>query len=136
MKDSTRVLLIEDNAVDAEWVKRALRGMEEELALDAVRHGAQDYLFKDKLRGELLIRVIHFSISLKRMELRLKNMTLELKRSNDDLMQFARTVAHDLKPPWGRIWVHSNLGKGATFHFALSSAGRKIESFLNRSKLA
>lgn len=73
--------------------------MEEELALDAVRHGAQDYLFKDKLDGELLMRVIHFAISRKQMEVALKDLTSELKRSNDDLMQFAHTVAHDLKQP-------------------------------------
>ncbi|MBI3359366.1 MAG: response regulator [Nitrospirae bacterium] len=77
--------------------------MEDALALDLVRHGAQDYLFKDKLDGEILMRVIHFAIERKRAEVALHNMTLELKRSNDDLMQFAYTAAHDLKQPLHNI---------------------------------
>ena len=77
--------------------------MDEELAIDAVHHGAQDYLFKDTLGGELLMRVIQFSILRNRIDVQRKYMTLELKRSNDDLMQFAHTAAHDLKSPLHNI---------------------------------
>jgi chemotaxis family two-component system sensor kinase Cph1 len=51
------------------------------------------------------MRVIQFSISRRRMEVDLEKMTLELRRSNDDLMQFAQTAAHDLKSP-----LHNILG--------------------------
>jgi len=74
------------------------------LAIDAVRHGAQDYFFKDKLPpGALFMRMLHFAISRKQMEVQLKSMTLELNRSNDDLMQFAHTAAHNLKQPLHNI---------------------------------
>ncbi len=46
-----------------------LTGLEDAtLAIKAVQGGAQDYLYKNKLDGELLVRAIHYAIERKKME--------------------------------------------------------------------
>src|SRR5204863_2724059 len=40
-------------------------------ALEAVRHGAQDYLIKSKVDGKILARVVPYAIEKKRVERRL-----------------------------------------------------------------
>ena len=42
---------------------------------------------------------LHYAMARKRMEAKLQDMTLELSRSNEVLMEFAHTVAYDLKQP-------------------------------------
>jgi len=44
---------------------------DERVALEAVRGGAQDYLVKGRIEGQLLARVIHYAIERKRTEARL-----------------------------------------------------------------
>jgi PAS domain S-box-containing protein len=49
-----------------------ISGLDDEtLALEAVRGGAQDYLVKGRIEGQLLARVIHYAIERKRAEARL-----------------------------------------------------------------
>ena len=61
---------------------------QEDLALEAIRRGAQDYLFKDKMDGALLIRVIRYAIERKRAEAVLHQKIKELAESNEKLEQF------------------------------------------------
>jgi diguanylate cyclase (GGDEF)-like protein len=55
-------------------VMSALGG--ERTALAAVQHGAQDYLLKDRVDGELLSRAIRYAIERKRAELQLSHQAL------------------------------------------------------------
>jgi signal transduction histidine kinase len=60
----------------------------EAVALQAVRHGAQDYLVKSKVEGKMLSRVIRYAIERKRTELKLIATNSELLKTNYD---FARS---------------------------------------------
>lgn len=60
-----------------------LSGHEDEsIALEAVQNGAQDYLFKGKVGGQLLVRAIRYAIERHQLKETLRSMTLE-----DDLTQ-------------------------------------------------
>jgi signal transduction histidine kinase len=76
---------------------------DEEVAVQAVREGAQDYLFKGQFYGDLLIRAIRYAIERKHTEETLRQRTIELQARNAELDAFAHTVAHDLKNPLGAI---------------------------------
>jgi signal transduction histidine kinase len=77
-----------------------LSGVEdEELAVEAVRDGAQDYLVKKRVDGYLLSRAIRYAIERKQIEEALRRRTIELKSRNEELDAFAHTVAHDLRSP-------------------------------------
>jgi PAS domain S-box-containing protein len=53
------------------------------LALEAVRKGAQDYLIKGKIDGALLVRAINYAVERKKLEETLENRTLSLKASEE-----------------------------------------------------
>ena len=56
-----------------------LSGLEDErLAIQAVRAGAQDYLVKGQINGELLLRAMHYAVE------RMRNRE-ELRQARDDL---------------------------------------------------
>jgi DNA-binding NarL/FixJ family response regulator len=71
---------------------------DEATAIEAVREGAQDYLVKGQVDGELLVRAIRYAIERKRakealrraydeLERRVEERTTELSRSNELLKQ-------------------------------------------------
>ncbi len=57
---------------------------EENLAMGAIRSGAQDYLIKGKFDTELLVRTIQYSIERKKFELDLQSMKERLKIVTDN----------------------------------------------------
>ena len=62
---------MQERAVDAAMV--VFTGVDDqELALEALRHGAQDYLVKGKVDGSLLIRAIRYAMERKQAELSLR----------------------------------------------------------------
>lgn len=63
-----------------------------DFATGAVQQGAQDYLVKSNLTRDLLLRSIRYAIERHKV-------SLELERSNDELRQFAGTVAHEVRSP-------------------------------------
>ncbi len=84
-----------------------LTGMrDEEIAIQAVRQGAQDYLDKEKATGETLGQAIRYAIERKRTQEQLKQHSIKLEKANRDLEAlnqeleaFSYSVSHDLRNP-------------------------------------
>jgi signal transduction histidine kinase len=72
---------------------------DEELAIAALREGAQDYLVKGEVQRGWLVRAIHYAMERQQTLDRLHQLNQELARSNQELEQFAHIVSHDLQQP-------------------------------------
>ena len=72
-----------------------LTGLDDEtVAINAVKEGAQDYLFKGQVDGELISRAIRYAI--------------ERQKMLTELDGYAHTVSHDLKNPLAAIKMGSD----------------------------
>lgn len=68
----------------------------EQLIVDAIHAGAQDYINKDKLSAESLLLAIDNTIE--RVAMR-----KQIKKRNAELNNFTRVVSHDIRSPLGTI---------------------------------
>lgn len=82
---------------------------EENLALQAVREGAQDYLAKGKIQPNTLSITIQYAIERKSITEQLTKRTAELEYLNQELEAFNYAVSHDLKNPLSFIKGMSSL---------------------------
>lgn len=83
--EASDVPIIVLTSLDDEWV-----------ADSAVAMGAQDYIVKAEIEGNVLGRAIRYALERKRAE-------LDLRRVNAELEGYARTVSHDLRSPLSAI---------------------------------
>ncbi len=72
---------------------------ESSIGEDAVRSGAQDFLVKNELTADTLLRSIKHSMERHRIDRERRMNAAELKRSNENLQRFAHAVAHEVKSP-------------------------------------
>jgi signal transduction histidine kinase len=109
-------------------------------AIDALRLGASDYLLKPYNKQDLLFRVDN-CLSKLRLKKQLKNKSLELERSNQELKNFAAIVSHDLKAPLRKVMNYSERIKkicvdllddqGKNYFDRLQNATFRMHKFIN-----
>ncbi len=100
---------------------------DEDLALEAVRQGAQDYLLKRQLTTEVLVRSLQYAIERKQAveSLRQENETLEhqvefqsaelikAKQQNQRRSEFVSMMSHDFRNPLCTILLSTELLKNS-----------------------
>lgn len=79
--------------------------VEESIALESVRAGAQDYIPKQRLDRFLLPRILRHAVERAALQQLLQREAGRLRDANDRLARFAGTVAHDLKGPLTGIYA-------------------------------
>lgn len=100
---------------------------DDELALEAVRQGAQDYLVKRQVNVELLVRSLRYAIERKQMleslramnealEVRVQERTEELikaQKLNQFKSEFVSMLSHDFRNPLTTILLSAGLLQGS-----------------------
>ena len=82
---------------------------EQDLAIQAVREGAQDYIAKGEMQSSVLSKTIQYAIERKSIAEQLRLRTAELEYLNQELEAFNSAVSHDLKNPLSFIKGMSHL---------------------------
>ena len=94
----------------------------EQLAMEAMQLGAQDYLVKGDVDSHSLVRAIRYAIERQRLFAELSHKADELSASNAELDAFAHTVAHQIKGLLSQIVGYAD--------FALVEYGPDLQSEL------
>lgn len=82
---------------------------DQQVAMAALREGAQDYLVKGEISPDSLVRSLNYAIERQQILDKLQEVNLQLSRSNKELEQFAYVVSHDLQQPLQSILGFSQL---------------------------
>jgi signal transduction histidine kinase len=97
------------------------------LALKAMRRGAQDYLFKETISAEVIVRSIRYAIERSKLLQEQKAMMTELQRTNADLQQFVYIASHDLQEPLRQVVNYLSLVERSFKHQLDPKAKEYIE---------
>lgn len=86
---------------------------DEDMAIKTVQEGAQDYLIKGRIDGNLLIRSIIYAIERKRSETKLGEMLEQIEKSRDDLLSMMNKLRLGvvMTDPEGGITFLNDTGK-------------------------
>jgi len=82
---------------------------DETVGIKAVSGGAQDYLIKGQVDGNLILRSIRYAIERKRMEQELMEKTKKLEVVSQAKSQFLASMSHELRTPLNVIIGFSQL---------------------------
>lgn len=82
------------------------KNQDKELALKAMRYGAQDYLFKETINSEVLVRSIRYAIERKALVEEQKSLKFGVGRSGADIERFLYVAATELSPPLESLMKH------------------------------
>lgn len=113
------------------------------MAVDAVREGAQDYLVKGQVDGNLLIRSMRYAIERKKLEIEREKMILELQdalakiktlRGLLPICSFCKKIRDD-KGYWKQIEVYMKEHSNANFsHSICPKCAKKYYPHLYKEK--
>lgn len=113
---------------------------DEALSNEAVRRGAQDFLFKPKADSYWLERAMRYAIERKSSEVKLRAFAAKLEQSNRDLQEFAFIASHDLQAPLERALIFAQRleeecggalsEKGRDFLQRLSNSTRRMQQLV------
>lgn len=78
-------------------------------AVEAMKYGAHDYLVKKEINKNALSRALQNAIDKNDLNRELSHYQDKLEQSNQELSEFAHTVAHDLKAPLRRIYTFCDM---------------------------
>lgn len=99
---------------------------DEQMALDSLREGAQDYLVKNEVNPVVLKKAICYAIERKKQLQQIKDLVNRLVDSNRKLENYARQISHDLKQPLQTI-----LGSGKLIGYLEENASENIRRLLD-----
>lgn len=107
---------------------------DEEIAIAALREGAQDYLVKGEIQRTWLARAINYAIERQQNLDKLQHLNDELTRSNQELEQFAYVVSHDLQQPLQGIFGYAKILAHTYHNRPHESVNRYIDQIINASQ--
>jgi len=102
----------------------------QELALSAVKHGAQDYLNKNKATGRVLIRVVRYAIERKRSEDNLQS----LKEGAQQLLEFADEGIYSVDLKGDCTFINPSAIRMLGYHDESELLGKHIHTLIHHTR--
>ena len=100
----------------------------QQIAVQALKNGAQDYLIKGEITPSNLTQSIITAVKMFKIESERQRFAEELKRSNQALEDFANIASHDLQEPLRKIHTYAEKIKA----FSEAVIDERCRDYLNR----